>query len=714
MCGIAGILKIHAPGETVPHHLESIPEPWLDILDESIRHRGPDGQGRFRDRSVREDGTTIDVAFVHRRLSILDRAGGHQPMVHDGERLRADLTYQPGEDPKLAHELCPDSPLMAVLFNGCIYNHRDLREELEARGHVFETDHSDTEMLVHGWREWGEGTSRGMPPKGKPYPTLGDGLFSRLEGMWSLAVWSRDRHWIRLSVDRHREKPLWEHKLFGSHVFASNPRALERIAGLLGDESDWPASPNIAASIQWGMAGDTHGANRYEMFDTLGLFDDIGTPLHGWTWYRNEDPWRPQRDRTETLTAASVDAMIASSVSARLDADVPTGVFLSGGIDSGIIAAHAVAARPDVTAYTVRMPDPRYDESDAAAETAGYLGIEHRMLECEPHPARDLIELIEKIGIPFGDSSLLPTYWVCRAARREVSVALAGDGGDELFAGYDRHRIAGPLKSIRPLLMLIPGMLIPERDPKSRMTRLARLGRAAREDGYSGLLRLFQASDFRRLTEPNWFMARVAPWPADAIGMIVASLWNISTALPGSSRRGTLEALDHDLFWYLPNDLLFKTDAASMHCALEIRCPFLDSALVRAVQRAPLDSLMPNGQRKGLLRQVARKHLPNRIVDRPKQGFAIPIGEWFRTDYGDMRQLLLDHLRSSDPFPGLGDSGVEINMKSVERLIREHDAAGFQSINPWHGRDHSQRLYMLLVLSIWSKWLERTRREQCA
>jgi asparagine synthase (glutamine-hydrolysing) len=146
-----------------------------------------------------------------------------------------------------------------------------------------------------------------------------------------------------------------------------------------------------------------------------------------------------------------------------------------------------------------------------------------------------------------------------------------------------------------------------------------------------------------------------------------------------------------------------------MAVGLEVRCPFLDPKLAEAALRTPIDILMPNGERKGLLKQVARKYLPDHIVDRPKQGFAIPIGEWFRTDYGGMRQLLYDHLHSTDPFPGLAEAGVELNMKFVEQMLKEHDAAGEKSINPWHGRDHSQRLYMLLVLSIWAKWLERVR-----
>lgn len=375
------------------------------------------------------------------------------------------------------------------------------------------------------------------------------------------------------------------------------------------------------------------------------------------------------------------------AVTSRLEADAPLGLFLSGGLDSALIAAIAHKSRPDIKAFTVRMPHPDYDESAAATETAKAIGIDHTVLDCDPKPADDLVKLIEQLGLPFGDSSLLPTYWVCKAARQHVKVALSGDGGDELFGGYRRHTINPTLNRWRHLLRLIPTTLLDQRQPSGRSTYLARLATAARYGGYSELLAIFPTPDLRRL---------------------IPELDGQPTG--DDSFRRVDDPLRHDFEHYLPDDLLRKTDTASMAVALEVRAPFLARDLVDAALRTPLDILMPNGERKGLLKQVAKKYLPEHIVNRPKQGFAIPIGEWFRTDYGGMRQLLLDHLRSTDPFPGLADAGVEINMAFVEQMLKEHDAAGEESINPWHGRDHSQRLYMLLVLSIWAKWLDRVRR----
>ncbi|MEM8756949.1 MAG: asparagine synthase (glutamine-hydrolyzing) [Planctomycetota bacterium] len=663
MCGLAGILRIHDPSSSesngpIPHHLDAIPEAWLDVLDDSITHRGPDGQGRFRDRATREDGLVVDVAFVHRRLSIIDHAGGHQPMVHDGQRLRPDLTYQPGETPKLASEIEPDKPLVAVVFNGCIYNHRELRAELEALGHRFETDHSDTEVLVRGWEQWDVD------------------LHQRLDGMFAVLGWRRRDEMYLFMRDRFGEKPLWGgvERSTLTRIESSSAAGIERIIFGVGQ----PGRPLELPQIQDGTVDDIGSVDCVfpgKVMQTRNRGSDFKEYNHVVAASRNT-----------AVQVGQLHLLVERGITSRLEADVPLGVFLSGGIDSALIAAIAKRHRPDVKTFTVRMPEGAFDESEEAAETAAHIGTDHHTLDCDlsspTGPADDLVMLIEQLGLPFGDSSLLPTYWVSKAAREHVKVALSGDGGDELFGGYRRHTINPILNRWRRLLRLIPTRLLDRRTPGTRSEYLARLATAARFSGYTELLAIFQTPDLRRL------------------------LPSIDSGTVGDDTFRPIEdPLRHDFEHYLPDDLLRKTDTASMAVALEVRAPFLARELVEAALRTPLDVLMPNGQRKGLLKRIAREYLPEHIVDRPKRGFAIPIGDWFRSDFGGLRTLLYDHLESTEPFPGLPEAGVEIEMSFVKQMLREHDAAGERSISPWRGRDHSQRLFMLLVLSIWSKWL---------
>lgn len=687
MCGIAGVLRIHEPGTTPPHPLEAIPEAWLDVLDEGIKHRGPDGQGRFRDRATRPDGAIVDVAFVHRRLSILDHEGGHQPMVHDGERLRPDLTYQPGEEPKLAHELCPDKPLVAVVFNGCIYNQHELRTELTKQGAWFETDHSDTEVLVHGWRAWDD-------PKAT--------WIKSLEGMFALALWKRTEADSTIARDAFGEKPLYvaADKARTNFAFASSASAFMR--------SDAPLASiamDAASTVEWLRFG-YHG--RYTPFEHV---QQLGPGDRGRPHRPDGTPTMPpehHRLRPRLLTRLrrsipspsfgsaavhNIDRLLREAVQMRLEADVPLACLLSGGIDSSLISVYSSeTSERALTTICVRMPDDRYDESVHAETVALHIGSSHVVVDADAQPAEDLQLLIQSLGLPFGDSSLLPTYWACRAAGEHAGVLMSGDGGDELFLGYERYKSAnwllapGFLSPFEPLMRY--GVLLPpRRDPQSKWDKLARFmlgGAAGSHQRYRELLAIFMMGDAARLTGRS----------------------RHSMSVEGTEVASAFDARDYDLLHHLPGDLLRKTDTASMLAGIELRAPFLDTSLAKAAMALPLDKLMPRGQRKGLLKQVARKYLPDHIVDRPKQGFAIPIGQWFREDYGGLRQLLYDHLESADPFPGLAGAGVEINMGFVRQMLREHDAAGEKSINPWHGRDHSQRLYMLLVLSIWAKWLE--------
>lgn len=726
MCGIAGILRVWpGPIGNTPPHFESIPEAWLDILDDAVKHRGPDGRGRFRDRAVRPGGAIIDVALVHRRLSIIDHAGGFQPMVigtpasrcpggspspdngggatGSGATASSSLgaiatphAVSPGQGacgdastaaaaaafPLLSREGSPYEPCRAhacprcataggglacraVVFNGCIYNHRELRRELQSLGHELFTDHSDTEVLLHAWREWGD-------------------LFaSRLDGMFAFAAWDAARGDLLLARDRFGEKPLHFSHMGDCVSFASTVAALERLHRFgRAEPFSFPPTAGLDAWVRFGFDATPPGGWLRSVVPGAAIV--APGPPHDWrvhAWSSKVPTW-PLPERTEDLSTEAVDQLLARAVASRLEADVPIGCFLSGGVDSSLIAVHARRAAGAVRTFTVRMPSPEYDESGFAEQAARVIGSEHHTLDCDARPAEDLLALIPQLGLPFGDSSLLPSHWVSRAAASSVKVALSGDGGDEMFAGYERYRAVGALVWARSW-PIVPTFLLRRSDPKSRSSKLARLLDADLRIGYPDLLSIFPTRDLRRLLTRREISLR-------ADHAILRAEW----------------AIAWDVLRYLPEDLMLKSDTASMATALEVRAPFLARDLSLAALATRLDVLMPGGQRKGLLRAVARRHLPAEIVDRPKMGFAVPVGEWFRSDFGGMRALLRDHLECPEPF-GPDSLGINelINMRSVRRMLQEHDDAGAKSLWPWKGRDHSQRLYMLLVLSVWARWL---------
>jgi len=711
MCGIGGILRILPPGAAPPPEA-AIPEAWLDLIDEAIKHRGPDGKGRFRDRVVREDGSTVDVALVHRRLSIIDHRDGWQPMVQGGTAL---LSREGGPYRQTPTHVCPrcrertrsvsagphstsvspDSPrassprsssnilsspaltleahdpLLSVVFNGCIYNHRELRKELEAAGHVFATDHSDTEVLLHGWKEWGKG------------------IREHADGMYAMALWDRAEERMALFRDRFGEKPLYilGTKTVAVWTFASTATGVQNLsrAGAADLPDVVPGELDLDAAKRWIAFGhdDQETPFRATLQVPAGLgfsapterYETVEKAAAATLTARRARSLRRTLPRFESKSSLvdRFDLAIDDAVASRLESDVPLGCFLSGGVDSSLVARAALRHVPHLRTISVRMPDPRYDESIHAQAVASIIGSDHVEVRCDPRPAADLVHLVQTLGLPFGDSSLLPTFWASCAAAEHVKVVLSGDGGDELFLGYERY---GPAEWIAllhlPSRVLPFGVFLSTADPKSRAAKLARLWDAAAGHGYEDLIAIFPFS-------------------------MQTQLFHGKALAPAGPPMSRLQAQAYDLRYQLPGDMLRKVDTASMMVALEVRAPLLARTVADAALELPPHLLRLGGQRKGLLRAVARKYFPSSIVDRPKQGFAIPIGEWFRSDYGSMKQLLLDHLNSAEPW-GSPSLGIDLNMKFVRRMLDEHMG---------QRRDHSQRLYMLLVLSIWAKGLGR-------
>lgn len=623
MCGIAGILRFddqHASEQDV-HHL-------LDY----VRHRGPDGE------QIRVIGP---CAFGHTRLSIIDLEGGLQPMHAEAAEGAGSLT---------------------VVFNGEIYNHRELRQQLERFGHTFGTDHSDTEVLLYAYRQWGPQFTK------------------RLRGMFSFALWDDGEKKLLLARDRIGQKPLFIRHTDKAICFAS------QIPPLLCPVSGGVPSVNRAALLTYLRLG-------YTSYDSL--LTDIHELLPGHymivdqkTGTQNTEPfWQmpaPSRHNSNVNLVDDTMELIREAIDYRLEADVPLGAFLSGGIDSSLVTwfAHKQLMRRGLgplRTFSVRMPVVEYDESDAARMVAQHTGTQHTVLDASPDQDvfNDLKFLISVYGEPTADSSILPTYWLSKATRQHLRVALSGDGGDELFGGYDRYRAMRMLQKHRWWLKHVPTEMLNSSNPKSTVSRIKRLIDASQQSDapsqYQSMMHLFNEQQIRELgmdiggdaTQPYVAMPQ---WPEDVEPVHAAMRW--------------------DLMHYLPMEVLRKVDRASMAVGLEVRCPLLDSRVCELATHLPPELLMPSGQPKGLLRQIAAKVLPKEIVRRRKQGFALPIGHWFKTQLREPTHAMFH----SGTLDSLG-----LNEKVARRLLDEHLK---------QQADHTHRLFALLELTIWKQWVD--------
>lgn len=615
MCGIAGIVRF----DDAP-----IDRGRARAMMAMLKPRGPDDEGILE---------LPRCTLAHTRLAVLDASGGAQPMTltRDGETT------------------------LAVVFNGEIYNHRTLRSELLRVGHDFRSDHSDTEVLLQGHSAWGTD------------------LTCRLEGMFAYAVWDAAARSLTLSRDRFGEKPLffWRSMDGRELVFASTVAAV--CAGLPRKAERAINREALVDYLRFGyVVGHSLVAGIEEVpprtFMAIGADGQISLEVY----------WAPApRCSFHTPHAASAltDA-IEEAVAARLEADVPLGCLLSGGVDSSLVAAMAqrtlakLGTKP-LRTFTVRMPDDEYDESPYARRVAAHLGTRHTELipELGKGMLGDLDAILVQSGEPTGDSSILPTYWICRAMREHVTVALAGDGGDELFGGYDRYTAIRWLAKYRRWIARLPGSGCAGGSERSMRTRFGRLVAAAQQPtlfkSYRQIVGLFSDDAIASLgIEATADPGPVTDWPHDAEGALDAAMqWDVSH--------------------YMPGDVLRKVDRASMAVGLEIRSPLLDTRVAELAMSLPVNALMPRGQRKGLLRQIAGPLLPRGITNRPKRGFALPIGKWMRTSLRDgVKERLLDG--------PLGNHGFR--RASIEALWNDHLSAN---------TDHTHRLFALLTLSIW-------------
>nr|WP_294863448.1 asparagine synthase (glutamine-hydrolyzing) [uncultured Pseudogulbenkiania sp.] len=568
MCGIAGFVGKGASED-------------LSRMLRLLSHRGPDGAGAWCDRGR-------GVYLGHTRLAIVDLADGHQPMWTTDGRL-------------------------GVVFNGEIYNHQALRAELERAGHVFTTDHSDTEVLLHGYREWGEA------------------LTHKLNGMWAFALYDQARQRLFCSRDRFGKKPFYYTFQQDTLVFASELTALLTHPHVTATVS----TRAIQKYIGYGYIPAPH--TPYEGIFKLPAGCSLSFALQErvveveryWSFVLEPTETRPagfERQCQEELTA-----LLDQAVARRLVADVPVGVFLSGGVDSSAVAA--LAARRlepgQLQTFSIGFDEKGFDESGYARQMAEHIEAQHheQILRCEA--ARALLpEVVRRLDEPTGDSSLLPTYLLCRFARESVTVALGGDGADELFGGYAPFRAlkwagyyqkAVP-KPVHQVIQLLTSHL-PVLD--GYMSLDFKLKRAIRGVGYPS-----------RLWNPVWMCPLDEQEFAELFQQPVDLDEVFSEAIDAWERCSQTDPVDRTLQFftdiYLQDDILAKTDRASMMNSLELRSPFLDIDVVNLARTIPSDYKIRHGETKYILKKAMEPFLPRDTLRRPKQGFAAPVAQWLR------------------------------------------------------------------------------------
>ncbi len=568
MCGIAGF---QGEGD-------------LDILarmTRSLAHRGPDGEGLYNNETDR-------VFLGHRRLAVIDIATGAQPMKNsDGSTV--------------------------IVFNGEIYNHRELRRELEALGQIFTSDHSDTEVIVRGYDAWGTN------------------VVDRLDGMFAFAIHDMKRRRIVLARDRFGEKPLFYS--IGSHglAFASELQSLRCHPVVARRGLDPVALQKLFAYTFLPGAITPYTGVRKLLPGSTFVYDctsRAGTERRYWRFAiesRNPPPGRVE-DWIEELAVR-----LKHAVSTRLESDVPLGIFLSGGLDSSTIAALATecAGRSRVSTFTIAFNEASFDESTYAAMVAKTLGTAHSVETCDQaYMVRAAPLVLGRVHDLLGDPSIIPTYMLAETTRRHVTVALAGDGSDELFGGYEPFKIlakARAYKKLMPKPVHTALRVLWARVPVSEryLSLDFKVGRALRGLSYP-----------EKLWNPVWLAALSPEEICAAFDEPIALEELYSEAIEEWDRRPELDAVDRTLEFftniYLPDDILVKSDRAGMLNALEIRSPFLARDLVDFVSRLPHSVKVRNGNVKWILKQAIKGLLPDDIVNRRKKGFGIPVSRWLR------------------------------------------------------------------------------------
>ena len=644
MCGLAGLVSADpacAPG----------PDPGGDVsvMLAALAHRGPDGEGLK---------VLPGAALGHRRLSIIDLSSkGAQPM------------------PSGCAERTGREPRHWIVLNGEIYNNIELRAELVGRGHTFASG-TDTEVILHLYEE------------------MGDACVNSLRGMFAFAVWDVAEKRLLLARDRLGEKPLYYRIEKDRIVFASELQALVALARRRGQrvETD-PAALRRYLALKYVPGPDTAVAGIHKVPPASVLAYENGRARISSYWSLPEAVEEPVPD-TERLVA-QLRSTVAEATSLRLRSDVPVGLFLSGGLDSAIIAAEMTAlaragafAGPILT-FTVGFPQPDYDETRGAAEVAEALGTRHHAIRISPTPGQtaDLLPLLaRRMDQPFADSSALAVHHLAREVRAHVTVALSGDGGDELFLGYDRYRAhdiaerrSSSLALTAPAVRLMRGLVRTALPGAPGRRNLA--GRATRFLDAAALPALDRNDLWITCIDPA-LAAAVAPGLANAVDPLDA----IREAYGPTGARPPMAAIQRaDCLVYLPDDILHKVDSGCMAHGLEPRAPFLDHRVVELAMRIPRSLKLRRGRGKAILREAYARELPAGALARRKAGFGLPLDHWLRGELaGYCRDVLLDGRTLSRGLYSRGGIETMLDDHVGGRANREEAIWTLLMLEHWH------------------------------
>ena len=634
MCGIAGGIWLE---ESKRLSLEV-----LRSMTDAIAHRGPDDQGHLivpqrLHQSLANAAKSPGVALGFRRLAIIDLATGHQPLGNE------DGTVQ-------------------IVCNGEIYNYQDLRHRLEGANHTFRT-HTDTETIVH------------------LYEDLGLECFQHLNGMFAIAIWDEHRERLVLARDRMGKKPLYYAVHEGRLVFASELKALMKIPGI--EREIDPGAIDLYLTYQY----IPHPHSIYKGIRKLppghcAVFENGKLTIESF-WHVD---WSREIAIDQPTASAHLKELLADSIRIRLRSDVPLGAFLSGGIDSSLVVAIAQRElETPIQTFSIGFSESEFDETHFAKMVADHVGTKHQRFEVTPDAMEIIDRLVDQYDEPFSDSSAVPTWYLCELTRQHVTVALSGDGGDELFGGYERYRalkLSGQLQSWLPIQWLNQSWLIQRLpDSAARRSFLRRIRRFCEALGqppierYMNWIQIFGEASRLDLYQESF----IEQLPDQNPVSFLADAWN------RAGKRDLVSCASiADLQTYMPCDLMTKVDIASMAHSLEARQPFLDFRLIEWAASLPSHLKIQGKRGKQLLMDTYYDYLPKAIWHRSKMGFGVPIAKWFRTTLKD---------RTYDALLGNDARCHQFFRKEViQKLVDEHMS----------GRaNQAYRLWNLLLLELW-------------